>query len=58
MTCEDPLEFDGAIWNKYSTESKDLINRLLQKSPEARITLDDTLAHPWFKTARDKFSAE
>ena len=58
MTCEDPLEFDGATWNKYSTESKDLIKRLLHKSPEARITLDDTLAHPWFQTARDKFSAE
>jgi len=30
-----------------TTEAKDLINRLLNKNPDKRLTLADVLAHPW-----------
>ena len=30
-----------------STEAKDLISRLLRKSPSDRLTLDQVLEHPW-----------
>jgi len=30
-----------------TSEAKDLISRLLNKKPEARLTLSDVLAHPW-----------
>merc|ERR1719276_538743 len=30
-----------------TSEAKDLIQRLLNKKPEARLTLSDVLAHPW-----------
>mmetsp|Transcript_6502 Transcript_6502/g.8771 ORF Transcript_6502/g.8771 Transcript_6502/m.8771 type:complete len:181 (-) Transcript_6502:309-851(-) len=55
MTCEDPVVFDSPQWSGYSMECQDLIGRLLIKRPEERITLDQTLAHSWFRKVRAKF---
>lgn len=55
MTKEDTVVFDSACWSTYSKESKDLVFRLLIKRPEERITLDQVLAHPWFRKVRPKF---
>jgi len=48
MTCEDKVVFDSPQWKNYSRECMDLIFKLLIKKPEERITLEQSLAHPWF----------
>ena len=49
MTLENKLEFDLPCWNNISEDCKDIINRLLDKDPKTRITLDKALSHKWFK---------
>jgi len=38
----------GGVWDSVSTQAKDLISRLLQSDPEARLTAEESLEHPWF----------
>jgi len=49
MTLESKLEFDLPSWNQVSDTCKDLIQSLLEKDPNKRITLDDALVHKCFK---------
>jgi calcium-dependent protein kinase len=58
MTCEDEVIFDKQTWQNYSNESKDLINRLLIKNPEKRITLDEVINHPWFRKIKTKIETK
>ena len=37
-----------------SSQSKDLINKLLQYDPKKRISADQAIEHPWFKSAEFK----
>ncbi len=37
-----------------SSQSKDLINKLLQYDPKIRISADQAIEHPWFKSAEFK----
>ena len=37
-----------------SEEGKDLLNKLLEKNPEKRITIEEILQHPWMKDITDK----
>jgi calcium-dependent protein kinase len=37
------------VWARISEEAKDLVTRLLRKSPTSRITFQEALHHPWFK---------
>ena len=46
-TLKNPLAFPH--WIKCSDEAIDLLIKLLIKDPTNRITLDEALAHPWFK---------
>ena len=48
MTLENKLEFDLPCWENISADCKDIINRLLDKDPKTRITLDKALSHKWF----------
>lgn len=41
--------FNGTIWKSISDEAKDLIEKLMDKNPETRITALDALQHPWIK---------
>ena len=43
MTLENKLEFDLPCWENISVDCKDIINRLLDKDPKTRITLDKAL---------------
>ena len=57
MTCEDKVVFDSPQWKNYSRECMDLIFKLLIKKPEERITLEQSLAHPWFASLnRNRFA--
>lgn len=54
MTCEEGLVFDSPQWSSFSKDAKDLIFRLLIKKPAERITLEQALAHPWFRKVKAK----
>ena len=45
----DDLEFDEEEWETRSKKVRDLITSCLVKDPEERITIDEFMAHPWFK---------
>lgn len=47
QTIYDPVPFEHPVWNKVSQEAKDLILKLLEKDRFKRISLDETLSHPW-----------
>jgi serine/threonine protein kinase len=48
-TVSGKIPFDGdAIWEKVSTNAKDLISHLLKVDPTRRYTVPEALAHPWF----------
>ena len=49
QTIQDPVIFDGKIWNKFSPEVKNFVERLLQKKPEKRMSIKEILEHPWIK---------
>ena len=49
MTLNKQLEFDLPCWNNHSSLCKDLLNKLLNKDPKVRISLDSALNHAWFK---------
>ena len=58
MTCEDRVVFDSPQWAGYSQDCQDLIFRLLIKRPEERITLDQALAHKWFRPIRSRYDQQ
>lgn len=47
-TKEGILDFSDPLWKKITPEAEDLIRRLLEVSPDERITADESLRHPWF----------
>lgn len=56
LTCKAEVTFEEKVWQRYTPESKLLISKLLTKDPEKRISIQDTLAHPWFRPVRAKFA--
>lgn len=58
MTMEDTLKFDLSVWDRVTPSCKQLITDLLRKTPSQRITMDETVKHPWFDSVRRKFSSE
>lgn len=40
-----PME--GAPWAGISAEAKDLVDRMLNKNPDERISIEEILQHPW-----------
>lgn len=48
----DP-NFDDPPWPSLSSESKDLVKRLLHKDPEKRMTAAQALSHPWFNNSKE-----
>lgn len=44
-------DFRHPAWNNTSTQAKDLISRLLERSPFERISATAALSHPWFDQA-------
>ena len=43
------LIFDPADWSTISKEAKDLIEKMLDKNPQTRISAQKCLEHPWMK---------
>ena len=55
MTRDEPLTWKDPVWSEVSKKGKDLVNRLLIKNPDERITLDEALDHDWFRNVRPKY---
>ena len=45
----EEVEFPFKNWGNFSFEVKDLLSRMLDRIPGARISLEDWLKHKWFK---------
>ena len=41
------LKFDDPVWEKISESAKDLLNKMLHKDPEQRISATECLEHSW-----------
>lgn len=44
------VQFPRNLWAGISTEAKDLVSRMLERSPADRITAAEALQHPWLST--------
>lgn len=51
-SAKGEYDFSGQAWAKVSAEAKDLVSKMLEPDPEARIALDEALNHHWFVTAK------
>ena len=47
---EAKLLFDAPIWQRVTKQAKDLIQKLIVKQPENRLTAAQALQHPWFQS--------
>jgi len=48
QTIHDPVHW-GSIWKKLSPEAKNFVGSLLQKDPNKRMEIRQTLEHPWIQ---------
>ena len=46
---KEPLVFRGQVWQSISEEAKDLVEKLMDRDVEARLSAVDALAHPWIE---------
>jgi len=58
MVSEAKYEFFEKEWEGISAEAKDLINKLLVVDPSQRLTMEQTLTHPWLNEAVLKANAD
>jgi len=54
LVKEAKYEFYEKEWEHISKEAKDLISKLLVVDPVKRLTMEETLAHPWLAEAVEK----
>lgn len=52
-TVKGAYKLSGPEWDSISPEAKDLVRKMLDISPETRITTQEILAHPWITKAVD-----
>jgi calcium-dependent protein kinase len=52
---KDKLAFEGLVWDKVSDQAKDLVSKLLVKSPDIRLTAAEALAHPYLSRSTSTF---
>jgi len=46
--------FDSPVWEKISDNAKDLINKLLERQADMRLTAEEAYNHPWLQQQKDK----
>ena len=58
QTIHDQVPYHPSLWNNLSKESKDFVNKLLQKNPDNRMTIKQILEHEWIKKYYTKVTEE
>lgn len=58
QTIHDPVPYHPSLWKKLSKESRDFVNKLLQKDPDKRMTIKQILEHEWIKKYYTKVTEE
>jgi serine/threonine protein kinase/Ca2+-binding EF-hand superfamily protein len=53
LITDAEVKFDKEIWNTISDDAKDFILRTMKKRPKDRMTVMQTLNHPWLKDVVD-----
>ena len=48
------FSMDGPVWNKISSEAKDLVIKMLELDPKKRISAKDAMDHTWIKNIHHK----
>ena len=56
-TLENVVAANYRIGNGWSDEATDLLNRLLQKDPNTRATLEEAASHPFFAGTQEVLGA-
>ena len=46
--------FSNPVWDQISDDAKDLIQKLLNKQADERLTAEEAYAHPWIQQQKDK----
>ena len=47
-------DFTDKVWKPISNEAKDLLTKLMDPNHKTRITAEEALEHPWFKSKSDR----
>jgi calcium-dependent protein kinase len=47
-----PVQFDPKDWADVGEDAKELITLMLNKDPRKRVTIQNTLQHPWLRSNR------
>lgn len=50
--------FHSALWKHVSQNAKDLLKKMLDPDPEARITAEEALRHPWFRAKERRVTVD
>ncbi len=50
--------FNGDLWKEASSDSKDLVKKMLIMDQKERMTVDQALAHSWIKSGGDELKAK
>lgn len=58
QTIHDQVPYHPSLWKNLSKESKDFVNKLLQKNPDNRMTIKQILEHEWIKKYYTKVTEE
>lgn len=53
-TLHGKLSFSNPCWKKVTKDARDLIEALLTRDPESRITVEAALSHKWFDAMTDE----
>jgi len=54
--ASEVIKLDSEEWQEISHEAKDLILKMLERNPEARISAEKALQHPWIKNKKNSLA--
>jgi serine/threonine protein kinase len=48
------FSFSSRVWKNVSDSAKNLIEKMLQKDPQKRVSIEEILAHQWLKCSETR----
>ena len=53
MICNAVVKFEGNVWAQVPDNAKDLISKMLVADPKVRLTAQQCIEHPFFRSSDD-----